>query len=138
MKKKSILISALRLVDWVMRGEIWKLLGRGCRVWLTPAPFDHAKLFVVDGVWSLVGSANWDPRSLRLNFELGLECYDAALARDLDALIDDKITTVDAASRWVRPAVLSSSLTLTPASLARSPRTRQDHITEAFAACHRR
>ncbi len=83
----------LRLVDWAMRGEIWKLLGRGCHVWLTPPPFDHTKLLVVDGVWSLVGSANWDPRSLRLNFELGLECYDAALARDLDALIDDRITT---------------------------------------------
>ena len=31
---------------------------------------------VVDGVWSLIGSANWDPRSLRLNFEFNVECYD--------------------------------------------------------------
>lgn len=100
----------LRLVDWAMRGEIWKLLGRGCHVWLTPPPFDHAKLLVVDGVWSLVGSANWDPRSLRLNFELGLECYDAALAHALDALIDDRVTTsrelhidiVNAAPLWMR------------------------------------
>ncbi|CAN5923973.1 cardiolipin synthase [soil metagenome] len=83
----------LLLVHWAMRGEIWKLLGRGCRVWLTPPPFDHAKLLVIDGAWSLVGSANWDPRSLRLNFELGLECYDAALARGLDVLIDERMAT---------------------------------------------
>lgn len=83
----------LRFVDWAMRGEIWKVLGRGCHVWLTPPPFDHSKLLVVDGVWSLVGSANWDPRSLRLNFELGVECYDAALAAELDALIDARIAT---------------------------------------------
>jgi len=30
----------------------------------------------IDGKWSLVGSANWDMRSLRLNFELTLESYD--------------------------------------------------------------
>ena len=30
----------------------------------------------IDGRWSLVGSANWDMRSLRLNFELTLETYD--------------------------------------------------------------
>jgi cardiolipin synthase len=32
----------------------------------------------VDDLWSLIGSANLDPRSLRLNFELDLEIYDRA------------------------------------------------------------
>ncbi len=45
----------------------------GCRVWLTPPPFDHTKLMLVDGMWSLIGSGNWDPRSLRLNFEFNVE-----------------------------------------------------------------
>jgi cardiolipin synthase len=81
----------LRLVDWAMRGELWKVLNHGCRVWLTPPPFDHSKLMTVDGAWSLVGSANWDPRSLRLNFELGVECYDRELTSKLDALIDRRI-----------------------------------------------
>ena len=36
---------------------------------------------VVDGIWSLIGSANWDPRSLRLNFEYNIECYDAEFGR---------------------------------------------------------
>jgi cardiolipin synthase len=46
---------------------------------------------VVDGFWSLIGSTNWDSRSLRLNFEYNLECYDEPLARQLEALIAEKI-----------------------------------------------
>ena len=64
------------------------LLEAGCRVWLTPPPFDHSKLMVVDGGWTFLGSANWDPRSLVLNFELNVECYDAALAAEVDRLIE--------------------------------------------------
>ncbi|MGB5548141.1 MAG: phospholipase D-like domain-containing protein, partial [Polyangiales bacterium] len=56
----------------------------GLRLWLTPPPFDHSKLFVVDGYWSSIGSANWDPRSLRLNFEFNLECYDETLGSNLE------------------------------------------------------
>ena len=46
---------------------------------------------LVDGLWSLIGSGNWDPRSLRLNFEFNVECYDPALARTLGALVDRKL-----------------------------------------------
>ncbi len=45
---------------------------------------------LVDGCWALLGSANWDPRSLRLNFEFNLECYDLDLARRLLDLIEAK------------------------------------------------
>ena len=45
---------------------------------------------LVDGCWVLLGSANWDSRSLRLNFEFNLECYDADLARRLDQWIETK------------------------------------------------
>ena len=41
---------------------------------------------VVDEAWVLVGSANWDERSLRLNFELLVEIYDADLARSAEAM----------------------------------------------------
>lgn len=95
----------LWLVNWAVRGELWKVLPHGCRVWLTPAPFDHAKIMVVDGAWTLLGSANWDPRSLRLNFELGVECYDRGLAATLDALIDARI----AAAQQLDAATLASA-----------------------------
>ncbi len=81
----------LKMVAWASMAQMWQILEWGCRVWMTAPPFDHSKLLVVDGAWSLIGSANWDPRSLRLNFELGLECYDVALARQLDGHVDELI-----------------------------------------------
>jgi len=72
------------LVQWASSALLWQLLERGCRVYATPPPFDHSKLFLVDDRWALVGSANWDARSLRLNFEVGLELDDPELLRELD------------------------------------------------------
>jgi cardiolipin synthase A/B len=67
--------SNLPYVHWAMFGQLWQVLERGCRVWLRPGQFDHSKLMIVDEAWSLFGSANWDARSLRLNFEFNVECY---------------------------------------------------------------
>ncbi len=58
---------------------------------MSEPPFDHSKLMVVDGIWSLIGSANWDPRSLRLNFEFNVEAYDADLAASLTTIAESKI-----------------------------------------------
>lgn len=81
----------LRLVQWACTAQLWQVLQRGCKVWLTPPPFDHSKLMVVDNVWSMVGSANWDARSLRLNFEINVECYDRDLASQLNELVRKKM-----------------------------------------------
>jgi cardiolipin synthase A/B len=75
----------LRFVHWAACAQLWQVLSRGCRVWFTPPPFDHSKLMLVDGHWALIGSANWDPRSLRLNFEFNVECY----GRDLGAMLEN-------------------------------------------------
>jgi cardiolipin synthase A/B len=83
----------LRFVEWAMWGQLWQVLGQGCRVWLTPEPFDHSKVMTVDGLWSLIGSANWDPRTLRLNFELCVEAYDPDLARRLDGIVSQRIAS---------------------------------------------
>jgi len=73
-------------------------------------PFDHSKIMLVDGVWSLIGSANWDPRSLRLNFEFNVECYDRDLASQLGSLMHAKraaareitLAEVDSRPLWRR------------------------------------
>jgi len=85
--------SNLPFVQWASRAMWWQILEHGCRLWLTPPPFDHSKLMIVDGCWVLLGSANWDSRSLRLNFEYNLECYDLGLAAELDRVIETKRKT---------------------------------------------
>lgn len=81
----------LRFIKWASDAQLWQMLTRGCRVFHTPTPFDHSKVMVVDGAWTLVGSANWDPRSFRLNFEFNVECYDVDLASKMDRFIDERI-----------------------------------------------
>lgn len=74
------------ILDWARRIPLRPLIEAGCRVWLTPAPFDHSKLMIVDEAWSLIGSANWDTRSFRLNFELNVELHDKGVAASLSAI----------------------------------------------------
>jgi cardiolipin synthase len=83
--------SNLRYVDWASRALWWQVLDRGCRIWLTPPPFDHSKLMIVDGHWVLLGSANWDARSLRLNFELNVENYGRQFAEQMGKIIEAKL-----------------------------------------------
>jgi cardiolipin synthase len=80
--------SNLPYVDWACRAMLWEVLQYGAAIYWQPAPFDHSKLFVMDGFYVNVGSANLDPRSLRLNFELNLEVFDSDLADELGRHID--------------------------------------------------
>ena len=80
----------LPLVLCASRAMWSQVLQHGCRIWLTPPPFDHSKLMLVDGCWVLLGSANWDSRSLLLNFEFNVECYDVELAQRLDQLVETR------------------------------------------------
>jgi cardiolipin synthase A/B len=78
------------IVDSATRSQIAPLLTAGCHVWQNPPPFEHSKLMTVDGIWALIGSANWDMRSFRLNFELNMEIYDSNLVGQLDTLMATK------------------------------------------------
>ncbi|MGE0352182.1 MAG: phospholipase D-like domain-containing protein [Gemmatimonadales bacterium] len=89
----------LRLVHWAAMAQLKQVVRWGCQVYFVPPPFDHSKLMVVDGEWSLLGSANWDPRSLRLNFEYVVECYSTVLAGQFEALLDAKRTGAHLVSR---------------------------------------
>ena len=85
----------LALVQWASTDMLGDVLGRGCRVWLTPPPFDHAKLMVVDDGWTLLGSGNWDPRTLQLNFEFNVEFYDPTFAARVARTIDARIASAE-------------------------------------------
>ncbi len=60
-----------------------KLLESGVQILLQPPPFAHTKLLIVDNYYAQIGSANLDSRSLRLNFELNVECFDTSFARKM-------------------------------------------------------
>jgi len=86
-------VNNLRMVHWASIAELEDLLVSGCRIFFTPPPFDHSKLVTVDNGWVLLGSANWDPRSLILNFEFNVECYDAHFTRTVNLLMERKISS---------------------------------------------
>ena len=70
----------IRTVHWACRHMLGELLTAGVQAHYQPSPFVHSKLFVMDDDYLLISSANMDARSLRLNFELAVECFDPALA----------------------------------------------------------
>ncbi|AJD48717.1 cardiolipin synthase [Isoalcanivorax pacificus W11-5] len=78
----------MRLVHWASLHLLPWLVHDGCELYFSPPPFDHSKVMTVDGSWALLGSGNWDARSLRLNFELDMECYDPALVNALHDIMD--------------------------------------------------
>ncbi|MES2744620.1 MAG: cardiolipin synthase [Bdellovibrionota bacterium] len=86
----------LRFVEWAAWSQMQEVLSFGCRIWLTPPPFDHSKIMTVDGLWVLFGSSNWDARSLRLNFEHNVEAHDQHFAETMDAIISEKIARAQA------------------------------------------
>ncbi|QDV51478.1 cardiolipin synthase [Gimesia fumaroli] len=51
----------------------------------------HSKSLTIDGCWSLVGTANFDFRSLILNFEVGLAIYDRKFASRLRESIENDL-----------------------------------------------
>ncbi|GAB4343753.1 MAG: cardiolipin synthase [Candidatus Abyssubacteria bacterium] len=69
----------LPYVKWASDNMLWQLLQEGVRIAYQPPPFVHSKLFLVDDFYSVIGSANIDPRSLRLNFELDLEIFSPSM-----------------------------------------------------------
>jgi len=99
--------SNLRMVKWASDAGLEELLRQGCRIFLTRPPFDHSKIMVVDHSWVLLGSANWDSRSLALNFEFNMECYDFQLAEKVEAIMQEKKST---ASELTLEEVLSRNI----------------------------
>ena len=75
--------SNIRIIDWATRNMLWELLQCRVNIYYQPEPFAHTKLILIDELYAQVGSANLDPRSLRLNFELNMEILDRETATRL-------------------------------------------------------
>jgi cardiolipin synthase len=84
----AVILPALNNLPYVHRATrhmLWELLERGVNVYYQPPPFVHSKLFYVDDYYAQIGSANFDSRSLRLNFEMNVEVYDRDTVTELAA-----------------------------------------------------
>ena len=65
-----------------------KLLRCGVRLLEYPHTLLHQKVMTIDGVWSAVGSSNFDDRSFETNDEITLGIRDPATAQRLDAVLE--------------------------------------------------
>jgi len=70
-------------VYWAGYSYIGQLLDAGVRAYTYNTGFIHAKTIIVDEVAASVGSANWDVRSFRLNFETNAIMYDSTVSKEL-------------------------------------------------------
>jgi cardiolipin synthase len=81
-----------------------RLLECGVRLFEYPHTLLHQKIMTVDGVWSAIGSSNFDDRSFETNDEITLSIKDQALAGKLDAIFEKYVaraTEIELA-RWRR------------------------------------
>ena len=67
------------------------LLRAGVEIYEYQQGLMHAKTLTIDGQWSLVGTANFDTRSLFLNFEVGVAVYDERIATQLEEQFEQDV-----------------------------------------------
>ena len=87
---------------WSTRSFLSELLETGVKIYFFHAGFLHSKLILVDGVFSSVGTANFDFRSLETNFEVNAMIYDEKVTADLEKhyLADLKQSRQIIAEEW--------------------------------------
>lgn len=75
----------LPFVAWASNAYLFEVLEHNSHIYFQPPPFVHSKFLLIDNEYALVGSANIDPRSLRLNFEFNVEIFDQGTVQELAA-----------------------------------------------------
>ena len=97
---------------WVVlhagRSYYTELLESGVRLYERRGALLHSKTVLVDGVWSSVGSTNWDPRSFLHNNELNAVVLGRRFALQMQSMFDKDLRNSDAVEleQWRRRPVL--------------------------------
>ena len=81
-------LSDSRIVTWAARSYFDELLAAGVKVYEYGPRLLHSKALLVDDDLALIGSANFDHRSFRLNFEVSMLFRDAGIAGELARLVE--------------------------------------------------
>jgi cardiolipin synthase len=98
-------------VKYASRNVYDRLLSMGIEIYEYQPTMMHTKVVVVDGAWSMFGSANFDNRSLELNDELNVAVSDRDLARRLldDFERDLRVSSRLDLARWRQRSLLDRS-----------------------------
>ncbi|MGI8914628.1 MAG: phospholipase D-like domain-containing protein [Chloroflexota bacterium] len=96
------------VADWLARGHFTRCLRAGIRLFGYRAMI-HAKTCTIDGEWSTIGTANLDRLSAVGNYEINVEVYSRALARQMERMFVQDKTNSDEITleRWARRSDLS-------------------------------
>ncbi|WWO98702.1 MAG: cardiolipin synthase [Candidatus Dasytiphilus stammeri] len=92
------------LVDWASRAFFTELLEAGVKIYQFEGGLLHTKSVQIDGQLSLIGTVNFDMRSLWLNFEITLVIDDNNFGNDLSFIQENYLTSsrrIDVKS-WLR------------------------------------
>ncbi len=84
-------VSDVPVVQWAMRHFYRQLLELGVRLYERRDRMLHGKVMLIDDVWTVVGSCNLDPRSLRLNLELTGVVRSPGFARTLARVVSREL-----------------------------------------------
>lgn len=84
-------LSDVKTTWYAGRHRYEELLGAGVRIYEYQPVMMHAKSIVVDGLWSSVGSMNFDNRSLAFNDESNLNALDARLGAKMDSIFREDL-----------------------------------------------
>ncbi|HEY0140052.1 MAG TPA: cardiolipin synthase [Thermoanaerobaculia bacterium] len=81
-----------------------RLLRHGIRIFEYQPTMMHAKTMVVDGIWTTVGSSNFDDRSFRLNDEVNVNIYDEGIAGRMEQMFFEDLARSEEITkrRWIR------------------------------------
>ena len=70
------------------RAAYGRLLEGGVRIFEYQPTMIHTKAMVIDGMFSLLGSSNLDPRSSEINEELDLAIYDREFGHRMEEMFE--------------------------------------------------
>jgi cardiolipin synthase A/B len=96
-----------KTVKWASRSVYDRLLREGMEIYEYQPTMIHAKATVVDGTWSIIGSANFDNRSLDMNDEVNIGIADPSLAHALLVTFEDDLRAAKQLNldQWRRRAI---------------------------------
>jgi cardiolipin synthase A/B len=82
----------VKTTTWAGRARYEELLSAGVRIWEYQPTMIHSKTFVIDGLWSTIGSMNFDNRSLAFNNETNVMVLDSAFAVRMEQSFAEDLT----------------------------------------------